>query len=231
MLLLAGLIVVINEGLFKRVISQDRPQGSCLSSKGMPSSHAELSIGLWWYIQLEVFFKKELTSTGCWSVHNKLVVVGVVYVLLLPVPFSRVVLHDHSWAQVGVGALVGATVGTLWFVLLLYKGHQYLDRLADFLAKCKCCWGQGLFHQFVNDYYPLPDASHISTHQQQLRRARFLVGMPAPVATTPRSMQPSPVVTMGSDQTQLSHQTRATKEESQKSQDSTQDNDDAIMNV
>ena len=54
MLLLAGVIVILNEGVFKRIIKQDRPSESCLHSKGMPSSHAELSIGFWLYLHLEV---------------------------------------------------------------------------------------------------------------------------------------------------------------------------------
>eukprot|EP00656_Telonema_subtile_P050503 TRINITY_DN6556_c0_g2_i1.p1 TRINITY_DN6556_c0_g2~~TRINITY_DN6556_c0_g2_i1.p1 ORF type:complete len:359 (+),score=61.24 TRINITY_DN6556_c0_g2_i1:181-1257(+) len=177
MLLMAGMIVVVNEGFFKRVISQDRPSGSCLSSKGMPSSHAELSIGFWWYFHLECFFKRHLTSTHAWTGKDKMTVMIAVYVLLLPVPFTRVVLHDHSWAQVGVGALVGAVIGTIWFVALWKWLYQHLDRLADLTGRCKCCWGEGLFHHFTNDFFPVPDESHLSDDQIKLREALF-VGVP-----------------------------------------------------
>lgn len=34
LLCVAGVIVIVNEGVVKRVVSQDRPDGSCLESKG-----------------------------------------------------------------------------------------------------------------------------------------------------------------------------------------------------
>ena len=48
------LLQVMNEGIIKRLVQQDRPSGSCLHSKGMPSSHAELSVAFWFYGHLEV---------------------------------------------------------------------------------------------------------------------------------------------------------------------------------
>lgn len=177
-LLMAGLIVIINEGFFKRVISQDRPDGSCLHSKGMPSSHAELSVGFWFYFHLECIFKPGLTSTSYWTKEHKIIVCGLVWLLLLPVPFTRVQLEDHSWAQVGIGALIGCSVAVGWYLLLNCWAFKHLDRVADLIGKCPCCkccapLRDGLFHGFINDYYPKPPKEKEKKNQTKLRAEKF----------------------------------------------------------
>ena len=100
LLMAASVMVCVNEGIVKHLISQARPEGSCLTSKGMPSSHAMLSVGFWWYFHLELLMKPHLTALHIWKPVHKAVVMVLVYLLLLPIPFSRVILEDHSWAQV-----------------------------------------------------------------------------------------------------------------------------------
>mmetsp|Transcript_7588 Transcript_7588/g.16531 ORF Transcript_7588/g.16531 Transcript_7588/m.16531 type:complete len:385 (-) Transcript_7588:335-1489(-) len=56
-LVVLGVIALVNEALFKSLIKQDRPIGSCLyfGSHGMPSGHSASSIGLLTYLLLELF--------------------------------------------------------------------------------------------------------------------------------------------------------------------------------
>ena len=42
----AAVVVCLNEFLWKKIVSQSRPAGSCLHSKGMPSTHSELAFGM-----------------------------------------------------------------------------------------------------------------------------------------------------------------------------------------
>jgi len=172
-LIMAGIIVVLNEGCIKKLVSQARPSGSCLHTSGMPSSHSELAIGFWFYFHLEILIKGKITSTSEWTTLKKGYVLMAVYVLLLPVPFTRVALHDHSWEQVGVGALVGICVASLWYCLMNFVIFKHLDKLSEFLSMCPCCWGEGLFHGFLNDYSPTPAPADCSSHQNELRNERY----------------------------------------------------------
>mmetsp|Transcript_30968 Transcript_30968/g.60495 ORF Transcript_30968/g.60495 Transcript_30968/m.60495 type:complete len:446 (-) Transcript_30968:186-1523(-) len=56
-LLILVVIAVVNEGVFKNILKENRPEGSCLyfKSYGMPSGHAATSIGLLTYLLLEIF--------------------------------------------------------------------------------------------------------------------------------------------------------------------------------
>ena len=47
--------------------------------------------------------------------------------------------------------------------------QQYFDTICDFIGKCGCGCGEGLFVGFVNDYFPLPPPERISLKQQKLR--------------------------------------------------------------
>ena len=40
-------------------------------------------------------------------------------ILLLPVPLSRIHLHDHSRMQILVGSLVGIILGTIWYFCII----------------------------------------------------------------------------------------------------------------
>jgi len=167
LLMMALLIVVINEFVFKKLLSEDRPSESCISTKGMPSSHSMLSIGFFAYFHIEVFCKANLTSTSRWSCSDKMLLLTACWILLLPVPFTRVMLNDHSWSQVGYGAVIGTTAACCWHVLLSYCLYQYFDSICDALRGCCCCWGLGMLSGFVNDYFPLPEVQ--SESQAALR--------------------------------------------------------------
>ncbi len=102
--------------LLKEIMVQKRPEGTCLISCGMPSGHSTASYGLVCFMFLEqitLYFAKSSTRNEVlWSVCCSL--------FLLPVPWSRVHLKDHSLAQVLVGSGVGIVFSVLfWLVLAL----------------------------------------------------------------------------------------------------------------
>ncbi|KAL7476220.1 hypothetical protein ACHAW6_002097 [Cyclotella cf. meneghiniana] len=201
-LVVFGFIAVLNEGIFKQLVKQNRPVGSCLyfQSFGMPSGHAETSIGLLTYILLEMFVYHPniLCGLTCqkeqqaleysfelgygWirsnnvggSVGNEQLLeeaVGIdvhenddrgtsernnsssptvenhsqsssskwfchwcalVYtILFLPVPFSRVYLHDHYRNQVLIGSCIGVGVSALCYLGLM-RGLGLRGKLIKF---------------------------------------------------------------------------------------------------
>jgi len=199
-LVVLGVIAMMNEGIFKNLVKQHRPEGSCLyfSSFGMPSGHAATSIGLLTYLLLELFVyhpnllcgltcqKREQRNVYSFqwgygwqkqqdgddelhptaSADNAVIDIkddGVqegdanwtkpttdieeintspepllptassqmlpvevkwryhvyalgYFILLLPVPFSRVYLHDHFRNQVLAGSFIGIVVSTVWYM-------------------------------------------------------------------------------------------------------------------
>eukprot|EP00930_Biecheleria_cincta_P098847 TRINITY_DN90496_c0_g1_i1.p1 TRINITY_DN90496_c0_g1~~TRINITY_DN90496_c0_g1_i1.p1 ORF type:complete len:185 (-),score=13.49 TRINITY_DN90496_c0_g1_i1:25-528(-) len=50
--------------------------------------------------------------------------------MMLPVPFMRVVIHDHSNNQVAVGTLIGAILAIVWWrvVRILQRSNQALEK-------------------------------------------------------------------------------------------------------
>lgn len=207
-LLVLGVISIMNDFIFKKLVKQHRPTGSCLYflSYGMPSGHAATSIGLLTYLLLEIFLchpdiicgltcrrldygnaytfewgygwhrqaeeepsadanngapadstvidikddgapvadnmnrgeparansdgsassEPLLQSCNATTVHvlmrpfqqkwfHHWCALGY-FVLLFPVPFSRVYLHDHLRSQVGYGALIGMVSSALWYL-------------------------------------------------------------------------------------------------------------------
>lgn len=254
-LVILGVIAITNEVIFKNLVKQNRPEGSCLYflSFGMPSGHAASSIGLLTYLLLELFvyhpnllcgltcqkegdqnayyfqlgygWKKVLPATngnddhpyvaadatsatngdsiaidindgenanegnpessryvedtnnnasaeslldkqqesnnllssasgspsplspaGKWTHH----LYGLGYILLLlPVPFSRVYLHDHLRSQVGYGALIGIVAAMIWYLGIIRNcGKGIISwRLSEWGKwwGLKCGWKEGFF--------------------------------------------------------------------------------------
>jgi len=60
------------------------------------------------------------------------------FVVLFPVPFSRVALRDHSWSQVTAGSFIGCFEALIFYFLL--------NRFGGYLDAClveKCCLRNG----------------------------------------------------------------------------------------
>jgi len=96
----------------KHLLQQIRPDGSCITSCGMPSGHAIMAIGVATVLLCELFSRDAITGIG------KALPATFVLLILFPVPWSRVWLNDHSVPQVLVGSLVGMAVGVMYHVFL-----------------------------------------------------------------------------------------------------------------
>ena len=90
-------------GIIKLMVLEDRPAGSCSSSCGMPSGHSFAAISTLTYIVIEY---GTTANPG---------LILLAFAILLPVPWSRVQLHDHSISQVIVGSVLGGAWGLIWF--------------------------------------------------------------------------------------------------------------------
>jgi len=111
--LYGSVCVIVNEAIVKQAVKEARPYGSCLTTKGMPSSHSLLSIGYTLLVGLEMVFHQNLLHPAL-----RVMIWFVVAVLLVPVPASRVKLKDHSELQVGVGSAMGFALAILYFLLV-----------------------------------------------------------------------------------------------------------------
>lgn len=156
-----AIITATNELFVKRLWPQSRPYGSCLTSCGMPSSHSAISIGYFLVVVSEAVLleapardrtqrRTRLTKCQRFTVHLRelLVTLGfhqwdensrgqvkiiVAYwaVMLLPVPFSRMILHDHSLGQVTMGGIVGMC----WAFVFVYLTYTLRIRYNHILGQ------------------------------------------------------------------------------------------------
>lgn len=185
-LFFGGGIVFFGELIWKPILSQSRPYGSCLTTCGMPSSHATISIGFLTWMLLEGLFRKKRHGADLVSVDIELpdssrARTGSFWeddspvaritpkqrakwcifwiVVLLPVPFSRVALRDHSWAQVSVGSVLGA-LEALAFYFILSRFGAYLEFC--FIGKsclrngrtCGLCIGPLFSNNYEPNHFP-----------------------------------------------------------------------------
>eukprot|EP00756_Hemistasia_phaeocysticola_P006110 Hpha_TRINITY_DN13687_c0_g1::TRINITY_DN13687_c0_g1_i1::g.122687::m.122687 len=127
-LLWVMLLIVISEGFVKIVFPMDRPQGTCLHSKGMPSSHSAISVGMLVWCLLTTRTRRHGSPVPL----RKLIAFVGLCLVLVPVPFSRVYLHDHSWVQVIVGSILGSTCASIVALVCERKS----DTLAAMLQRC-----------------------------------------------------------------------------------------------
>lgn len=125
---LLAFIAIVNEGLFKHILSEHRPKGSCLyfGSYGLPSGHAATSIGTLSYALLEVWIEQPNVTLA-----RKALFTFVSLFFLAPVPYSRVYLHDHFGDQVGIGSAVGFSVAVLWFLFMYKIARTRIDSWID----------------------------------------------------------------------------------------------------
>jgi len=83
------------------------------------------------------------------------------FLMLVPVPFMRVVLNDHTTQQVTVGVVFGMLTAALWWriVRMLQKESRHLEGESF-------CYGM-LYHDFC-----LPQTLRFPTAQVELQAAR-----------------------------------------------------------
>uniref|UniRef100_K3X7F6 Phosphatidic acid phosphatase type 2/haloperoxidase domain-containing protein n=1 Tax=Globisporangium ultimum (strain ATCC 200006 / CBS 805.95 / DAOM BR144) TaxID=431595 RepID=K3X7F6_GLOUD len=129
------IVTIINETIIGNVLGEctrcQRPCGSCLLSTGMPSGHATNTIGLCFWVILETI----LGVGRYWSMHKRALVVGISVLLLVPVPYSREYLGDHTALQVGLGSVDGIVLAVIYFIILRRYVAKRLDRWSAWLAR------------------------------------------------------------------------------------------------
>ena len=108
-----GLIVAsqwILCAIFKRMVQQQRPPGSCssLKSYGMPSQHAAFTVCLVvWYLVCRRGGLKSPEGFETWE--NYLIIISP-FILL-----SRIILNYHTLAQILAGSFVGGCVSYIFY--------------------------------------------------------------------------------------------------------------------
>lgn len=112
--------------VLKTLVALPRPEGSCLTSCGMPSGHTMVSIAYLVWICLEVGLSRAV------AVQRKVLLLSAACVLLLPVGWSRTFFKDHDWPQVIVGGLVALLMACVWYFFLNRPcASHFLDAAAS----------------------------------------------------------------------------------------------------
>ncbi|TDH73885.1 uncharacterized protein CCR75_002950 [Bremia lactucae] len=142
------IVALINSGILVTILGDcsdcPRPCGSCVSSNGMPSGHATNAIGLFMWILLE-----SLLGVGYqWKMVKKVAVCVGITLLLIPVPYSRIYLGDHTRLQVVIGCINGVLFGLFYFFVLRYGIGRRLS-----VATKRINEGRFHFLHMVNDFY------------------------------------------------------------------------------
>ncbi len=99
-IVIGSISVAFWAGLLKRLINQQRPDGSPFADPGMPSSHALVST----------------FAATAWAAHLRWRSPACAPLLLAAAVVSalRVVCGCHTWAQVGVGCALGGGAAVGW---------------------------------------------------------------------------------------------------------------------
>merc|ERR1719181_1083698 len=185
--LFAGLAVVAIIGMLMKKMTHKigfagnldpRPSGTCVSSSGMPSGHAitavfALVFQLGFYYQAKKAAEKELEEPFVQEAAEERN--GESYKLLPfirksliaiafygPIPFARVWLQDHTWAQIGIGAPIGLIFALIHLRLTWNLGYSGAHAFDTFT----------FFHREVNVKYDsiYSDIHTVTTFPQKLRR-------------------------------------------------------------
>jgi membrane-associated phospholipid phosphatase len=146
--------VSIGEGIIKKLFKVPRPEQSCCTTCGMPSSHSTISVGLFALLLLDALWRSTNgLDDRTWSMSRRRIeVLGRVsfactrnlslrFVLcwgaiLLPVPLTRVALHDHTLAQVVIGSAIGCAEAILfWTFLQSILVPKVRDRVGKYACK------------------------------------------------------------------------------------------------
>lgn len=124
--IIAGAIAsVYFTDVLKKMINQSRPDSSVLVDPGMPSSHALVScfLAVGWCGAVSA---SDLMGNA--EVISKIsLAISAATVAVL-----RVVCGYHSWAQIGVGAVLGSAMGQAWVVLGKSLHQQFPATLHHF---------------------------------------------------------------------------------------------------
>ncbi|KOB63935.1 hypothetical protein PFHG_05297 [Plasmodium falciparum HB3] len=113
---------LISDLFLKRIFKKPRPINSALPTYGMPSSHSSFAIALLTFLLLHITEQKK----DKWSI----ITYVIATLTLLPIPWSRVEVEDHTVLQVIVGSLVGIGFGFIFY--FMKKIHNYNENNKKF---------------------------------------------------------------------------------------------------
>jgi len=121
---------LVNE-MLKSAFGKPRPGESCLKSCGMPSGHASYAIGLFVFVLLwdSVSRSVEDSELAQERKPRKGIHVALFALALLPIPWSRVQLGDHSRSQVVAGSFVGLLGALAWLLCLGPCCEAFLEKV------------------------------------------------------------------------------------------------------
>lgn len=114
-------------------------RGSCAGNCGSPSGHSATSLGVVTWLLLEHAVLRSRGDKRVFADFAPLSLpaqmrlylrqfcgIGLSLVALLPVPWSRIRLQDHSLEQVAAGSIEGITLGLLFFLLHVHLTKRFL---------------------------------------------------------------------------------------------------------
>jgi len=98
-LIIGAILAAFFAQIVKKIVNQQRPEGTPFTDPGMPSSHALVSA---------------FTAVG-WAIYLPPSNLGPALIAAaLCVSVLRVVCGHHTWAQIGVGASFGSCLAWAW---------------------------------------------------------------------------------------------------------------------
>eukprot|EP00928_Gymnodinium_smaydae_P078879 TRINITY_DN62937_c0_g1_i1.p1 TRINITY_DN62937_c0_g1~~TRINITY_DN62937_c0_g1_i1.p1 ORF type:complete len:440 (-),score=55.60 TRINITY_DN62937_c0_g1_i1:274-1539(-) len=174
-LLFVALTSALGELAFKRIVSMPRPVGSCNVNCGMPSSHATFSVGFFVLMLLDCASRvnpiEAFEAKTCWrrfveremallsgplskstTLSNQAFVLMIIQwaLFLLPVPISRVILHDHTTSQICVGAVIGTLEALLFYYGVYLPFAKAMRNFEDWQ------WPRNSEHPLIRNNIRLP---------------------------------------------------------------------------
>lgn len=139
-------LFILNELILKEIINEHRPgqedrnatTGSCLSSCGMPSSHSAMALAFYVLLLTDAFCQTLRVYTDHIPMRrNYLFLNLILMIVLLPVPVSRVVVNDHSFAQIFAGGGSGMVASISWLFALQFLQHRWAPKYGQTLLEFK----------------------------------------------------------------------------------------------
>jgi len=163
-LLLVGFVVFtvgLNELVWKLLLHQPRPLGSCVLKCGMPSGHSTMAIGFgtlmfldlafrvcptdpqmlqklqrkqrdsWWRKFKSYLALLRISNASVMSNSQFASVFAAWFVCLAPVPASRVFIQDHTMVQAAAGSAIGCLEAVIWFCLMRCLAYRHHESLGS----------------------------------------------------------------------------------------------------
>ncbi|KNA02506.1 PAP2-like protein, putative [Plasmodium vivax] len=101
--------ITLNDFVLKKILKMGRPIHSALHSYGMPSGHSSFSFSLLTFILLHLTESKK----DKWTLMAYILAI----IALLPIPWSRVYIEDHTMYQALVGCILGFIIGVVSYMV------------------------------------------------------------------------------------------------------------------